>query len=436
MTINKDDYLSPLRPRMKLFLSADIVGSTAYKQPFDMRTSQDAQNSLDDAQLWQNAIQEFYTEITLKFEKTWQDWEEKLKDSPGFNQGVAHLVAGEKPHFWKTVGDEVIFWKELGHECQIWLVLHCWLDAVVHVRAKLKKSRLSLDVKSTLWVAEFPVRNRALFMGYANPKGTTASDPASFTLKSGEEGIEFEASELRKLDWHGIKDYYEKPEFKRRTVDFVGPGIDVGFRVAGFSSLKRMAISVDTAYILSLAGYVYEKSNRSGHNKEDQHFVANWKVGRSFCDTLLISTELSIGSAKPISRSITEIKVHFSGTQSLKGVLGGIKYPLFWINMTGSESFEAEKEKLYIHDHGQRPVLEWETLRNFCKSFYEDRDRYLSPPIIVPKSQIEELESDWSESHETRDVTQPENKNRKIYLESVDRMWEASGLETLDTSAP
>ncbi|MEL6709880.1 MAG: hypothetical protein AAFP79_16510, partial [Pseudomonadota bacterium] len=164
MTSDQDLFKSAFRSRFKVFLSADIVGSTAYKQAFDISKSEMIDASVRNSLEWQKTIQQFYDRLINDFPRKWTSFSTRLgnADSEEYKLLAGELGQDDRerdgPHFWKTVGDEVIFWKEITNEHQLWLLLSSWFHAISDLRKQLHP--LSLDVKSSIWSAEFPVRNR------------------------------------------------------------------------------------------------------------------------------------------------------------------------------------------------------------------------------------------------------------------------------------
>lgn len=158
---------------LRLFVSADLAGSTAFKQQGD--------NPLG----WQKSFRNFYQELP------------------------ALLVAHYKPDYppekrlqgWKLIGDEMVFSAQLTR----------WDDALYHVQvfrravADLRAGLVSnLDVKAAAWTAGFPVGN-----------------------------IKIEATETF-------------------AEDYIGPSMDIGFRLVKAASPRRMLLSVETAWLLTL----------------------------------------------------------------------------------------------------------------------------------------------------------------------------------------
>jgi hypothetical protein len=202
-----------LRAVLRLFLSADIVGSTAFKQ----RTESDS-----DGGKWFDTVGNFYRHVDAEFGRQW-----KLAHqlSP---KKVAPALFGERaPELWKTIGDEVLFTLEIEDAAQAKMCLHVWIATLEKVRVFLSKADASLDVKSCAWLADFPIRNREVVL--SNPEDTQEN---------------FAWANDRLLQRYADKE----PALVR---DFIGPSIDTGFRLGASASPRQLMVSVELAHLLS-----------------------------------------------------------------------------------------------------------------------------------------------------------------------------------------
>lgn len=326
-------------PRLKLFLSADIIGSTAFKQPLDFDKDPE-----DTPLVWAEVIQGFYKSVSENFHEHWQhstNFVITQSNKPDADEDLVSRMIGPEPRFWKTVGDEVIFWKELTNDRQLWMTLACWLKTVESIRDYFDGHRSdavrALDVKSTVWVAEFPVRNKAVV------KTMGSADLPARKIRS------------------KLAHFYRNAQTTQEHIDFIGPGIDVGFRLGKFSSSKKMSISLDVAYLLA----------RSHRAVGECHFLSD-------ADLLPEKVGAKQGTF------VQQLQVFYSGSEPLNGVLGGIRYPKFWIRSIRHESLDAANEALYLGEDGtRRTPVEWDHLKTFCQKFYEDRSKFVSRPFIL-----------------------------------------------------
>lgn len=294
-----------LEPRLRLFLSADIVGSTSLKQTRS-RVSDDDDESVK-GPVWFSAIQGFYFEAAQAF---LYDWAERRSRSD-----ESERLYGEPPEFWKSIGDEVLFTKLLTDHRQLATTLICWFAAVKRMRQFLKDENSSLDVKCTAWIAGFPYRNREVAIGrYPSLSGRRV------------ENYYKESGDL-------LNSYYDKSAVSSAvSVDYIGPSIDTGFRLTGFSSSRKMVVSVDVAYLLSMTSFDGE---------------------------------------------VERIDLYYEGSHTLKGVMGGSPYPVFWINMSGESSLAVKEDRLKL-----QTICNTQDLKEYCDAFYQEYSSFTFRPFI------------------------------------------------------
>lgn len=291
-----------LKPRLRLFLSADIVGSTALKQsPF--RAAKNEKHSS-----WFSKIQGFYFEADQAFRREFNYFREKADDQD---------IVGPYPKLWKTIGDEVVFVKEVTDHRQVVHTLRCWMEAIKSVRKFVKKDSSRLDVKCTSWLAGFPLRNSEVAVEVGKEIGNYGSG----------DGFVESGKVLERM-------YNDDPDVDA-IVDYIGPSIDIGFRLAQFCTSRKFVVSVDVAFVLALAN--------PGEAVKDPVFA-----------------------------------VYFDGSHVLKGVLGGVRYPVFWLDLSPEDAIERLEDGLT----SIAPV-DRDRLREYCNQFYREYSAYTFPPFIV-----------------------------------------------------
>jgi hypothetical protein len=117
-------------------------------------------------------------------------------------------------------------------------------------------------------------------------------------------------------------------------MDFIGPSIDTGFRLASKSSPRHFVISIDIAYFLATA-----------------HL--------------------------PASGVIDVPPIFYEGKAELKGVLGGKPYPIFWIDTMADQKFAESEDKLL-----GRAAAHADNIKLFCLEFYKDNSALMFLPFI------------------------------------------------------
>lgn len=263
-----------LKPRLRMFMSADIIGSTAQKQSHLGALG----DSLSFGGVsWFTTIQGFYFEAQQSMRAEWEGLQAIFSPS-------SPECFGEAPILWKTVGDEVLFTKLVTDHRQVAVTLQCWIRALNAMREFLVRDNSRLGVKSTVWLAGFPFRNKEVVLS-----GESFSKKEPIENYYRENGII-----LNKLYAGNAKDV---------IVDYIGPSIDTGFRLTGHATARKLILSIEVAYILAHTSPV--------------------KGG-----------------------PIQEIRLRYDGQIQLKGVLGGAGYPVFWINLSKDESADILEDNL------------------------------------------------------------------------------------------
>jgi hypothetical protein len=287
-------------------MSADIVGSTALKQsPF-------SQSKTEQRASWFAKIQGFYFEAHQAFQREFEKHKEESDDS---------TLIGESPKLWKTIGDEVLFVKVIDDHRQIVHTLRCWMRAVEAMRVFIKKGNTRLDVKCTSWLAGFPFRN------------------SEVAVEAGQSSTSIESGDWFLEGGKILNRIYSGDAPKGVIVDYIGPSIDIGFRLGQFSSARKFVISVDIAYVLAVAN--------PGVMTKDRVF-----------------------------------SIHYEGSHALKGVLGGLRYPVFWLDLSPGDALERFEDGLTT----LAPV-DRDRLREYCNRFYAEHHSYMFPPFIFSDSE-------------------------------------------------
>lgn len=287
-----------LKPRLRLFLSADIVGSTALKQ----RPHDGVIGSIE----WSSIIQGFYAETQSALLSAWKDRHAAISE---------HFNPGERPAVWKVIGDEIVFAKVLTDYRQLAATLVCWCDAIQRVRKYVRLRSPRLDVKCTAWTAGFPVMN----------KEVVVLEPSE------DAGL---AEDYFKAGGNILNKRYKGEDVPPFAVDYIGPAIDIGFRLAKHSDPRKLILSVGAAYILSVG------SNHKKYSDREMH-------------------------------------IHYDGATPLKGVFGGAPYPIFWIDMAVDGDIAKLEDKL-----SSRGKCDADDVSVYCRKFFDDNNEYTFVPFI------------------------------------------------------
>jgi hypothetical protein len=203
-----------LKPEVRLFLSADIVGSSIYKAEM---IAGDVARAIE----WSESISGFFRDFPALFQR---------------HVGMRGLGAGCDPvdSVWKLLGDEVLFVFDVTDFAKTTLLCAAFFDALVEYDQDLAGGPLRL--KGLGWLAQFPFPNVEVRSG----------------ARSGQ------------------------------RADYIGPDMDIGFRLADSTRGGRFLISIELAEQIA-----------------DQPASGN-------------------------------LVIHHVGWCGLRGINGGKPYPVFW----------------------------------------------------------------------------------------------------------
>jgi hypothetical protein len=291
------------RARTRLFLSADIAGSTAYKQ----RKSDESPT-----ERWAFAILSFYRDFGQQFLEKLELAENAVAAAQIYKR------CNKRPLFWKAVGDEVLFCLELTNEDQAYLALGAWINAARAYKKTLKKERL--DLKLSAWLATFPTPNFEVAL------------PRSLD----ESGLpQTRVDDALVANWEALKQYYtgSVDAQKNYTLDFVGPAMDTGFRIAQQSTTRKMVITPELARLIALS---------------DDRFK---KLGDQLDDAF-------------------KLDLRYEGRVVLKGVGDPSGYPLFWIDVAEkSDRIVSLEDKL---DSSRKEMATTTEIAAFVEAYLSD----------------------------------------------------------------
>lgn len=198
--LEESEFDQLIRPKLKLFLSVDIVGSTHYKQS----------NPKQQTPKWVGLFIGFFA-----------DFPERLA------QAVASLNPSLKlPRLWKALGDELIFTVELEKRA------HAAIYVKAHSRAlrgaasnwhgdSTDTTRHELHLKGAAWLVGFPVGNVEIpLLRFTDPTKQTPTGRDSICSDD---------------------------------LDYIGPLVDMGFRLKELASPRKLVLAADLVYLMVCA---------------------------------------------------------------------------------------------------------------------------------------------------------------------------------------
>ncbi len=248
--------------RIRLFLSVDLVGSTAFKAESNKHDAFPHPDWLKKFQTFYSdfpkAVQERYAELSLKADNK--------------------VLCDKYPMVWKTVGDEIIFCNTVLSKRHLSRAVEAFLLALSEYGDKLEMDTDGqLDVKGAGWVSVYPTSNITLRI-----KGSNEED---------------------------ISEELEKEADKDpRGFDFLGKHIDAGFRITKNASVDKFATSLELAYLLAEANL--EKIFLRSFTYHGEEILKGVNKGHA-CPVITVDTERNA-----IKRSLRFRERTLSGRQS------------------------------------------------------------------------------------------------------------------------
>lgn len=290
----------------------------------------------------------------------------------------------DKPQLWRILGDEIIYVVDLRCRVDALIFLEAWLRAVQVERLKIADQYAGLDLKGAAWIAGFPVNNAqiVLLKEVSNDCELPDGDPVLINLLLLEQ---IASAPLRRDDI---------------VVDYIGPSIDTGFRVAKEATPRKFMLTTDLAYL----------------------------IAEAWCS--LSEHDLQFRSQKFM----------YSGRVALKGVSDGEPYPLFWLDMADNSGFHQAEDGLL-----GRSAVEAVKVKEFCEHYLIDKRRshvmrpYIysgeasNPDGVIPERHLQRLQHlalYWTEECKKRktekdsmlsDTAPDADKGKQLRDEEVDR---------------
>ena len=249
------------KPSLKLFISLDAIGSTEFKNA-DI-------NRQDNHFYW--------NKFFITFEKIITNLLYELYSNDNYSSIPNY------PYFWKSLGDELIYVIDLKKYNNLHLHIEIFIEIIRKFNEQVKQKGYGLCIKGSAWTAGFPISNTIIADEDFPPDKTTINKIENF--------------------------------------DFIGPSIDLGFRISKFSNIDRFIVNIDIALILSLT-----------------------------CSETLF----------------------YDGKQDLRGVG---HYPIFWLQAQAKPSLESRLHKSI--------ELTPDDIIEYCNQYLFSSTYKFIPPIIV-----------------------------------------------------
>lgn len=319
-------------------MSVDLVGSTSFKAHKDYSSPDDGRPS----PRWVDEFRTFYKEFPIEMDKAYG----QLVNASSTEQSY---ISNRCPNVWKRIGDEIIFCGRVNNIEHTAMCVSAFIKALECYTLRLENDNKPLRVKGAGWLAAFPAPNVSI-----------AISPELIIKDQGGETIPSENDEA----FEKVAD--EKPS----QFDFLGKGIDTGFRIAKNASEDRFVVSVQLGYVLTQAA----------ESKKFQH---------------------SFG---------------YHGREVLKGVINGVPYPIISVDAESSQpKSELKKREAKLTGETKAESLD---LRDFLKAFMEMAD--IEAPCLAANGTA--WSDEWPESYQS--YQRSFDENLKIDNENIQQVTE------------
>jgi isopentenyldiphosphate isomerase len=259
-----------------LFYSFDLVNSTAFKNKYK--------------ESWTNVFKRFYDYIVKEVQTNHKN-----------------------TRVWKYIGDEILLYKKINNQAELITAPSKTSKVIQTVTNNLHKmhpeTKGILFVKSTLWIAKVKWQG-------------------NLEKKSSEENGSFNSDNIV----FPVNPEYPLAE-STEVIDFLGPDIDLGFRITKHTEKSKLLISAELAYLLYLLrGEVERKS------------VPNYRV---------------------------EDNLKIISFEHLKGIWNGRRYPIIWYSENWDKA-TYDYEEQYDSEKVNR-LIKGETLHiDFVSKVFDD----------------------------------------------------------------
>lgn len=204
--------------RIRLFLSVDLVGSTAFKAKVGEERRPD-----EIYPIWLSRTKNFYRDFPQILAAHY------FRQKQVVPNGAS--IADAIPQVWKTVGDEIIFCVRLSCLEHLAICYTSFIRSLSEYGDALSQSQPELDVKGCAWIAIFPAPN------------ITIHSPHRVAPDHAGDDVGNQLDEAQELLADATPGNY----------DFLGKNIDIGFRVSKYAQSDQLATSLELAWLLSLS---------------------------------------------------------------------------------------------------------------------------------------------------------------------------------------
>ena len=369
---------------IKLFLSVDIAGSTKLKNTnnyFQIQKFCEEHLRIEDALREQQkevgktqhkkTLKDIY-EIISK-DESHQDWSQIIsKCFEDFNTEFIKNLNKKTIFPWKMAGDELIYCENVDTRDDVHIYLMAFFKTLRFFDKKYLDKGSYIRLKGSAWTAGFPIRNRIMTpITYPNfPKQCIPKTLCSLN-----------------------------------TEDYMGPEIDIGFRIGKFTFPGIIVISLELAYILLTSKFSNEQTER--------------------------------------------LRVIDTGWEVLKGVWEEKKYPILWLDLPEIYDDDSEEKPADAEEITYIPYKKWEVEEDSHVKNYdlkkkslkiEPANKYETEPNYETKASIKRIFESLPKSFDVEipyftkagEKLPAKHKERAKFIKSIEEVLEKNKVQTTD----
>lgn len=338
--INQERIDDILRPKLRLFMSVDLEGSTALKNEtgiLPLKNMDEVKSKIDLFPGWHKAIFEFFYEF--------DDLNRLIQSEYSLFRNIHGQPKIENPkvffpQIWKRKGDEIIYSVEIIDSYHFVYCLIFFLTSIAKYRENFGIESQDVrenDVKATIWLAGFPLVNTET--AFINPESQIRHHSRSLSTLNNLIGL------------------YRIDNTDDNRIDYIGPSVDIGFRISTLANNIKIPINVEVAYILST---VFDVGN------ENPNFT-------------ILEKYIKFNEEKTNYKFAHE--TFYDGEVNLKGVFDERGYPFFWLKAPFRNTNPLHQNKYFSKSCSKNE------LKLYFESYFKARKNFLLIPYL-PKCDL------------------------------------------------
>lgn len=226
-----------------------------------------------------------------------------------FHNKTSNFLADKGFHFWKSAGDEVLFYKVIKSDVAVLEAVWAAYNAMKEIEREIHKFQKEINSSRLLYLkggASFAIIRRNNILNEGDIKTDNIGHPVKISTEC-------------------------------TVFDFIGPDIDILFRILGKTYKGKMVLCAQLSYFIMLILNKLEKEDVNANDGSSAEILR--EVVKSFYQ----GEDLGVALNDPINYFKENIRI--IGYSSLKGVWSGEAYPIVWFS---DEWRNIEKSYTYL----------------------------------------------------------------------------------------